>query len=48
MFAIRTVTVTFGKIVLRFAPPGFERLLQSPEFVASFGGAEANVAVALA
>jgi len=41
-------TVTFGEIMLRLAPPGFERILQSPEFVATFGGAEANVAVALA
>jgi len=41
-------TVTFGEIMLRLAPPGFERLLQSPRFVATFGGGEANVAVALA
>ncbi len=41
-------TVTFGEIMLRLAPPGFERLLQSPQFVATFGGGEANVAVALA
>jgi 2-dehydro-3-deoxygluconokinase len=40
--------ITFGEIMLRLAPPGFERLLQSPQFVATFGGAEANVAVALA
>lgn len=40
--------VTFGEIMLRLAAPGFERLLQTPQFVASFGGAEANVAVALA
>src|SRR3989475_2983417 len=40
-------TVTFGEIMLRLAPPGFERILQSPQFVATFGGGEANVAVAL-
>jgi 2-dehydro-3-deoxygluconokinase len=40
--------VTFGEIMLRLAPPGFERFLQTPQFVATFGGAEANVAVALA
>jgi 2-dehydro-3-deoxygluconokinase len=40
--------VTFGEIMLRLAPPGFERLLQTPQFCATFGGAEANVAVALA
>ncbi len=41
-------TVTFGEIMLRLAAPGFERFLQSPEFDATFGGGEANVAVALA
>jgi 2-dehydro-3-deoxygluconokinase len=40
--------VTFGEIMLRLAPPGFERFLQTPQLVATFGGAEANVAVALA
>lgn len=40
--------VTFGEIMLRLAPPGFERFLQSPMFVATLGGGEANVAVALA
>src|SRR5258708_5982172 len=39
--------VTFGEIMLRLAPPGFERFLQSPQFAATFGGGEANVAVAL-
>jgi 2-dehydro-3-deoxygluconokinase len=42
------LVVSFGETMLRLAPPGFERLLQSPEFVATFGGGEANVAVALA
>jgi 2-dehydro-3-deoxygluconokinase len=40
--------VTFGEIMLRLAPPGFERFLQSPVLQATFGGGEANVAVALA
>jgi 2-dehydro-3-deoxygluconokinase len=40
--------VSFGETMLRLAPPGFERFLQSPQFVASFGGGEANVAVAAA
>jgi len=40
--------VTFGEIMLRLAPPGFERFLQTPQFVATFGGGEANVAVAVA
>ena len=40
--------VTFGEIMLRLAPPGLERFLQSPQLVATFGGGEANAAVALA
>jgi 2-dehydro-3-deoxygluconokinase len=39
---------TFGEVMLRLKPPGFERLLQRPLLEATFGGAEANVAVALA
>ena len=41
-------TVCFGEIMLRLSPPGFERLLQSPQLQATFGGGEANVAVSLA
>src|SRR5262245_27664550 len=41
-------TVTFGEIMLRLSPPGHERLLQSPQLQASFGGGEANVALSLA
>jgi 2-dehydro-3-deoxygluconokinase len=40
--------VTFGEIMLRLAPPGLEKFLQTPQFVATFGGGEANVAVSLA
>ena len=40
--------ISFGEIMLRLAPPGFERFLQSPQFVATFGGGEANVAVSVA
>jgi 2-dehydro-3-deoxygluconokinase len=40
--------VTFGELMLRLAPPNFERFLQSPQFQATFGGGEANVAVGLA
>ena len=40
--------VTFGEVMLRLKSPGFERLFQSPTLEASFGGAEANVAVSLA
>ncbi len=38
---------TFGEVMLRLTPPGFERILQSPHLIATFGGAEANVAVSL-
>lgn len=39
--------VTFGELLLRLSPPGDERLFDSPQLGASFGGAEANVAVGL-
>ncbi|HKC46599.1 MAG TPA: sugar kinase [Gemmatimonadales bacterium] len=42
-----TGVVTFGELLLRLSPPGEERLLASPHFDTYFGGAEANVAVAL-
>ena len=38
---------SFGEVMLRLSPPGFERLLQSPLLSATFGGGEANVAVSL-
>ncbi len=38
---------SFGEVMLRLSPPGFERLLQSPQLLATFGGGEANVAVAV-
>ena len=40
--------VTFGEIMLRLSPPGFERFFQSPLLSAIFGGGEANVAASLA
>ncbi len=40
--------VTFGEIMLRLSPPGFERFFQSPFLSATFGGGEANVAISLA
>ena len=40
--------VTFGEIMLRLKSPGSERFFQSPLLEATFGGGEANVAVALA
>lgn len=43
-----TRVVTFGEVMLRLSPPGFERFFQSPLLSATFGGGEANVAVSLA
>jgi 2-dehydro-3-deoxygluconokinase len=40
--------VTFGEIMLRLAPPGFQRFTQARSFEAVYGGGEANVAVSLA
>ena len=40
--------VTFGEIMLRLTPPGHDVLFQTPRLEATFGGAEANVAVSLA
>ena len=41
-------TVTFGEIMLRLAPAGFERFTQARRFDVIYGGGEANVAVSLA
>jgi 2-dehydro-3-deoxygluconokinase len=43
-----TKVVTFGEIMLRLATPGFSRFVQANQFEATYGGGEANVAVALA
>ncbi len=40
--------VTFGEVMLRLRSPELEKLFQSPNLEATFGGAEANVAVSLA
>ena len=40
--------ITFGEIILRLAPEGYLRFVQSERYEATFGGAEANVAVSLA
>ena len=40
--------VTFGELMLRLAPENYLRFVQSDRFEASYGGAEANVAVSLA
>ena len=40
--------LTFGEMMLRLKPVGFERIVQTNTFEAAYGGAEANVAVSLA
>jgi 2-dehydro-3-deoxygluconokinase len=40
--------VTFGELMLRYAPPGYLRFLQAKQFQVTCGGAEANVAADLA
>jgi 2-dehydro-3-deoxygluconokinase len=42
-----TRVVTLGEVMLRLKSPGFERLFQSAALEATFGGAEANVAVSV-
>ena len=41
-------TVTFGELMLKLSPEGYERFFQSGRMQASFGGSEANVATGLA
>ena len=40
--------ISFGEIMLRLSTPGYQRFNQASEFVATYGGGEANVAVSLA
>ena len=40
--------ITFGEIMLRLAPNGYNRFFQDDQLQATFGGGEANVAVSLA
>jgi 2-dehydro-3-deoxygluconokinase len=39
--------VTFGEIMLRLSPPGFQRFIQARSFDVVYGGGEANVAASL-
>lgn len=39
--------LTFGEMMLRLKPPAFSRFLQADSFEATYGGAEANVAISL-
>lgn len=47
-YAGMATIVFFGEILLRLSAPGFEPLLRSSRLDAQFGGAEANVGIALA
>ena len=40
--------ITFGEIMMRLSPPGFQRFGQARSFDVTFGGGEANVSVSLA
>lgn len=40
--------VTFGEIMLRLSPPGYQRFVQAEKFDVVYGGGEANVAASLA
>ncbi|MBO4979143.1 MAG: sugar kinase, partial [Clostridia bacterium] len=40
--------ITFGELMLRLAPEGYLRFVQSDRYGATYGGGEANVAVSLA
>lgn len=40
--------VTFGEIMLRLSPPGYQRFVQAESFDVIYGGGEANVAISLA
>ena len=39
--------VTFGEVMLRLTAPNFQRFSQTNEFIATYGGSEANVAISL-
>ncbi|HEX2925831.1 MAG TPA: sugar kinase [Ruminiclostridium sp.] len=40
--------ITFGEIMMRLAPPGYQRFVQANSFEVVYGGGEANVSVSLA
>ena len=40
--------ITVGEIMLRLTPPNYEKLRMANNFEASYGGSEANIALALA
>ena len=40
--------ITAGEIMLRLTPPNYEKIRMTSSFDASYGGSEANIALALA
>ncbi|MBR2392057.1 MAG: hypothetical protein IKA93_00575, partial [Elusimicrobiaceae bacterium] len=40
--------ITFGELMLRLAPQGYMRFIQTDAYEATYGGGEANVAISLA
>ena len=40
--------ITFGEIMMRLNPPGYQRFRQASSFDVTYAGGEANVAVSLA
>ena len=40
--------LTFGEIMLRLTPPNYQKIRMANEFEATYGGSEANIALALA
>ena len=44
----RAKFLAIGEIMLRLTPPNYEKLRMASSFEASYGGSEANIALALA
>ena len=40
--------ITIGEVMLRLTPPNYEKIRMTSSFDASYGGSEANIALALA
>ena len=40
--------ITIGEVMLRLTPPNYEKIRMASSFEASYGGSEANIALALA
>ena len=45
---IETKFITIGEVMLRLTPPNYEKIRMASNFDASYGGSEANIALALA